>query len=738
MDLFTSPRNSGQEPLAYRMRPRTLEEYAGQSHIVGNGRLLRRMIQADQLSSLIFYGPPGTGKTTLARVIAHTTKSVFTTMNAVLSGVKTLREEIDKAKERYSLYQQKTILFIDEIHRWNKAQQDALLPWVENGTIILIGATTENPYFEVNSALVSRSRIFQLTTLTKQDLLRIAEAALSDPLRGYGKYHVTFASGALEHLVDIANGDARSLLNAIQLAVETTPEVFPPNEGEKIHISLETAEESIQKKVILYDKEGDYHFDIISAFIKSIRGSDPDAVLYWLAKMVRAGEDPRFIFRRMLISASEDIGLADPRALEVVTAAAAAFDRVGLPEGRFHLTEAALYLATAPKSNSTLGFFDALKAVEAEENADVPNHLRDGGRDKEGFGHGQGYLYPHAYHDHWVPQQYLPDSLKGEIFYQPSAIGYEGTIKNSVLKKREINMELSVPLFPEILTTSPKRNLRDRRLLKLQRGRSTILEEIRDSIFSHARISPHHRVLVLNDPSGFLLWEACRQTPEGITYALPGIQGFSSTAYETLRHYSRELPELERPVIENSSLETFEPDRGIFFERILGRNVLTRLPDRVGYLELLKNHCAPGGILVFAETVPSASTRLSDVLSGKPDIVRLLRKAEQAVYESRSNPLTNWSEDDIDPWFSKAGYGRTLREQKTYREQRLITKQDIENWMDEHRNNTGYASALKNTASENKIPEVKKILLEQAAGKTFPWEFTVVFVRTEIPAVLQP
>ncbi|MCK5199556.1 MAG: AAA family ATPase, partial [Spirochaetales bacterium] len=333
-------------------------------------------------------------KTTLARVIANSTKSVFTSMNAVLSGVKTLREEIDRAKERLSLHGRRTILFVDEIHRWNKAQQDALLPWVENGTVILIGATTQNPYFEVNSALVSRSRIFQLKELTRNNLKNIALQALNNVTRGYGKYNILFDTGALDHIVDIANGDARSLLNAIELAVETTGDTFPPKDNTEIVITLETAEESIQKKVVLYDKEGDYHFDIISAFIKSIRGSDPDAVLYWLAKMVKAGEDPHFIFRRMLISASEDIGLADPNGLVVVEAAAAAFDRVGLPEGRYHLTHAALYLATAPKSNSALGFFDALKAIEKEQTTQVPNHLKDAGRDKEGFGHGEGYLYP--------------------------------------------------------------------------------------------------------------------------------------------------------------------------------------------------------------------------------------------------------------------------------------------------------------------------------------------------------
>ena len=297
MDLFESSVAKESEPLASRMRPRTLDEYVGQEHILGKGRLLRRAIQLDQLSSIIFYGPPGTGKTTLARVIANTTKSYFSTLNAVLAGLKELETEINAARERRSLHGIKTILFIDEVHRWNKRQQDALLPWVENGTVILIGATTENPYFEVNAALVSRSRIFQLKKLEKEDLEKIAHQALSDKERGYGEYVVTFESGALEHLIDVASGDARSLLNALELAVETSVDSFPPPSGTEIYISKEAAEESIQKKAVLYDKEGDYHFDVISAFIKSIRGSDPDATLYWLARMVAAGEEPRFIFR---------------------------------------------------------------------------------------------------------------------------------------------------------------------------------------------------------------------------------------------------------------------------------------------------------------------------------------------------------------------------------------------------------------------------------------------------------
>jgi putative ATPase len=457
-DLFRAARQL-REPLAARMRPRTLDEYIGQDHIVGKGRLLRRAIAADQLSSVIFYGPPGSGKTTLARVIANHTKSNFITLNAVLTGVADIRASIKQAEDYYNLYSRRTILFVDEVHRWNRAQQDALLPWVENGTIILIGATTENPFFEVNKALVSRSRVFQLKPLTNDDLMKAAQQALGDAERGYGHWKVEFEKGALEHLIETANGDARSLLNALELAVETTPEKWEPEAdppvpawGSTIYISRETAEESIQKKVVLYDRDGDYHYDIISAFIKSLRGRDPDAAMYWLARMVAAGEDPDFIFRRMLISACEDTGLADPNAVTVVSSCAQAFDRVGMPEGRYFLAHAALYLSTAPKSNSSMAFFDALASVEKED-AEVPNHLRDASRDAEGFGHGAGYLYPHAYRDHWVAQQYLPDALTGRVFYTPSTQGYEKTIREDVLSRRELQiaaiLEKKQPLSQE-------------------------------------------------------------------------------------------------------------------------------------------------------------------------------------------------------------------------------------------------------------------------------------------------
>jgi len=517
VDLFDRA-GKNYEPLASRMRPRTLEEYVGQEHILGPGRLLRRSIEADRLTSVIFAGPPGTGKTTLARVIAQATRGAFLSVNAVLSGVKEIREVIEKAQEARRLQGRKTILFVDEVHRWNKSQQDALLPWVENGTFILIGATTENPFFEVNSALVSRSRVFQLTPLTDEHLLRIARQAMEDAERGYGRYQVIWDEAALEHLVKVASGDARSLLNAVELAVETSCSPFPPADGSVIRISLDAAEQSIQRKAVLYDKDGDYHFDTISAFIKSIRGSDPDAALYWMARMVRAGEDADYIFRRMLVSASEDVGLADPQALGVVVSAAEAFRRVGLPEGQFHLSHAALYLATAPKSNSTLGYFDALKSLETEESRAVPNHLKDSSRDAQAFGHGQNYQYPHAFKDHWVNQQYLPGGMASQVFYNPSDQGYEGRLRPQILVRRELVLGSTlVDSDPETLTWTDAKNTPWLRRLEQENG--GLLSGLRAVVFETARLQRHQVVWVASDSHGLLLLEALRRTPEGRVWA---------------------------------------------------------------------------------------------------------------------------------------------------------------------------------------------------------------------------
>jgi len=436
-DLFDHAlreRMRNEAPLAARMRPRTLDEYIGQDHIIGNGKLLRRAIETDKLfSSIILWGPPGTGKTTLAQIIANRTQSHFETMSAVLAGIPDLRKVIKEAQERRRLYQKKTILFVDEVHRWNKAQQDALLPHVENGTVTLIGATTENPYFEVIGALVSRSRVFQLHPLTEDQTGQIIDAAIQDKERGYGERHIILDPNARAHLIDIAGGDARNALNALELAVESTP----PDDKSTIHISLEVAQESIQRRAVLYDKDGDAHYDTISAFIKSVRGSDPDAALYWLAKMLYAGEHPRFILRRLIILAGEDIGLADPMGLVIANAAAQAFEYIGLPEGVYPIVEATLYLATAPKSNSATAYFKAFERIEQEGVGEVPNHLKDNNRDAAALGHGKGYVYPHMEEGHFAPQQYLPTPLLGTYFYTPSSEGYEMQAKARLEMWRE-------------------------------------------------------------------------------------------------------------------------------------------------------------------------------------------------------------------------------------------------------------------------------------------------------------
>ena len=735
MDLFSATSDFHAQPLAHRMRPRILDEYIGQDHIIGKGRLLRRAIQADQLTSIIFYGPPGTGKTTLARVIANTTKSHFSTMNAVLSGVKDLREAIKEAKDRLDFQGTKTILFVDEVHRWNKSQQDALLPWVENGTVVLIGATTENPYFEVNSALVSRSRIFQLKKLAKPDLQKIALQALCDKERGYGKFTVSFEERALEHIVDIANGDARSLLNALQLAVETTPDKYPPKSGSNIFISKEAAEESIQKKVVLYDKEGDYHFDVISAFIKSIRGSDPDAVLYWLARMVRAGEDPRYIFRRMLISASEDIGLADPAALGIVESAAAAFDRVGLPEGRFHLTQAALYIATAPKSNSSLGFFDALKAVEEEENSEVPNPLKDASRDKKGFGHGEGYLYPHAYRDHWVAQQYLPTGLQGKVLYNPSEQGFEKQIRQNVLKNREAQIEATNEGdFPEILTFSPPDKDKDRWIQRLVSGRGNKLADIRDRIFKNINLERHSRVLILKADFGMLIWEACRRTPEGGVYGITS----SKDHFSVISHYAVNLPAEERPIILHKKLgeAVAELTGSVSFESIIGMNVFSKLHSQSSILTKLHTIFAKKGTLSLAETVPSASTRLSQLIlendKESPNYSFLL-DAEKGIFNDPDNEMTNWDDKMLKKLITESGFTIVKSATHDYSEQKMITSADLEKWI----TRSYYPAYTALCIKRKKEPELEKdeiisYLSRKLCRKPVTWKTSVCFIYAEL------
>lgn len=414
-------------PLAARMRPTTLEEVAGQQHIIGKDKLLYRAIKADKLSSVLFYGPPGTGKTTLARVIANTTSAEFTSINATIAGKKDMEEVVQKAKETLGMYGKRTILFIDEIHRFNKGQQDYLLPFVEDGTIILIGATTENPYFEVNGALISRSIIFELKPLSKEDIKSLIIRAVYDENKGMGAYNAVIDDDALEFLSDIAGGDARAALNAVELGIISTDR----SEDEKIHITLEVAEECIQKRAVRYDKNADNHYDTISAFIKSMRGSDPDAAVYYLSRMLYAGESVTFVARRIMVHAAEDVGLADPRALEVAVAASLAAERIGMPEARIILAEAAMYVATAPKSNSVVEAISmGMDEVSRSGDLKIPSPICDAHyKGAAKLGRGIDYLYPHLYENHYVKQQYLPDEIKDMKFYQPSDSGYEKTIK---------------------------------------------------------------------------------------------------------------------------------------------------------------------------------------------------------------------------------------------------------------------------------------------------------------------
>jgi putative ATPase len=770
-DQAHAERQQKTAPLAARMRPRTLDEFIGQEHIIGPGRLLRRAIQADQLGSLIFYGPPGTGKTTLAQVIANTTRAHFIALNAVLSGVKEIRESIAEAQERARLYSQRTILFVDEVHRFNKAQQDALLPWVENGTVIFIGATTENPYFEVNKALVSRSRIFQLTPLTHEHLRAIVRQALADAERGYGQFNVNIDEDALEHLVEVANGDARAVLNALELAVETTPSdsglsILDSGEGAParsrfqtpdfaIHITLAIAEESIQRRAVLYDKEGDYHFDTISAFIKSLRGSDTDAALYWMAKMVYAGEAPRFIFRRMLIFAGEDVGMADPNAIQVVNACAQAFEQVGMPEGRFHLALAAMYLATAKKSNTAFAFFDALAQVEKEADSGVPNHLRDASRDSQGFGHGEGYLYPHAYQDHWVAQQYLPASLQGKVFYQPSDQGYEAQIRREVARKREAQLAAMLAMDDDagqVLTYSPPNIAKDRWLQRTISRAGERLGAMRDRILDGAKLQRHSLILDLKAGSGLLTWEALRRAPEGGVYTLARTQRDA----DALRQQAERLPEVERPVVllggpaglpallshipeifagegptvspkptvRAPSPPTSKTQNQKLFDAIVGYNSLLDVADRAAIVQELRRLLAPNGVLSIAERIPRHTQRLYRLVDLTPleaNLAQRLVAVEESIYAQADDPLVNWDAENLAQILVEAGFAvtHTVEEEHTPMQ---VTAGVLERWFTPSSGERpSYGERLALHLSVGELVQVRTLFERQLLNQTVQW-----------------
>ena len=577
MDLFSHQREQllqRQAPLAERMRPLCLKDFIGQDEILGAGRLLRRAIEADCLGSIIFHGPPGTGKTSLARIIANSTRSYFCSLNAVLAGIRELKDAIEQAQEKLGRHGLRTLLFIDEVHRFNKSQQDALLPWVENGTVTLIGATTENPFFEVNKALVSRSRLFRLQPLTSKHLDQVICRALSDQEMGFGNRNILISIEARSHLIAVAGGDARTLLNALELAVESSQ---PDNQG-LIEINLEVAEQSIQQQAVLYDKQGDAHFDTISAFIKSIRGSDPDAALFWLARMIEAGEDPRFIFRRLLIAAGEDIGLADPQGIVVVEACAAAFDRIGLPEGIYPLVQATLYLTNTNKSNSILGFFDAVRSLKEEKAQLIPSHLRDSHRDGAAFGDGKGYRYPHAYSEHWVAQQYLPETLQGLIFWQPGKSGWEAERSQQLQWQRAAQLSAAAEWGieqGESVSSSPSTPSLERWLKRQMVQAGERLQLLQQRFWQGIPLERHHRVLVLNCQSLFWALPAMKLAPEGGV----SLQVENRETATKLEAQLQVLDQLQKPIIYQTEPHCLDQlhlqlQEGEKFELIIGRNLL--------------------------------------------------------------------------------------------------------------------------------------------------------------------
>ncbi len=742
MDLFEHARQGQIEreaPLAARMRPRTLDELVGQEEIVGPGRLLRRAIESDRLfSSIILWGPPGTGKTSLAMIIAQRTQAHFEALSAVLSGVADLRRVIAEARERRVLHGQRTILLVDEIHRFNKAQQDALLPHVENGTVTLIGATTENPYFEVNSALVSRSRIFQMRPLGEEGLRRLLERALADPERGYGGRKIEASPDALAHLANVAGGDARVAYNALELAVESTP----PDADGVIPIDVTVAQESIQRRAILYDRDGDAHYDTISAFIKSVRGSDPDAALYWLAKMIYAGEDPKFVMRRLLILAAEDIGMADPQGIAVASACARALEWVGLPEAQYHLAEATLYLATAPKSNSCGAYWRALAAVEAEGKVDVPRHLQDSSRDAEGLGHGDGYRYPHAYAGHWVPQQYLPDSLQGAAFYEPGHEGYEARIRDEVARRREAQLAALLEPDPAVWDAEPSPGppAQNRWLERTLGSAGALLGRLRDHIMALAAIERHELVLDLDAAGGLLTWEAIRRAPAGGVWALAA-DAREATALE---QQAGHLDSLGRPVILQGevvalpALVAAQGQGAVRFDVAVGRNALARRAEWAAAAQAVAAVLRSGGRLALAEALPRHGQRLHRLLDLDPlgaELAARLAVAEEAVYAASDDPRLQWDAPDLVAALEAAGFQQVRVEVRPEASEQRIGAEHLARWFagGPRHGRPSYAQRLAEALSPEELAEVRRLFYAQLQSRTVPWTSTIAYVTALRP-----
>ena len=549
------------------------------------------------------------------------------------------------------------------------------------------------------------------------DLFEVAYGAIKDKSRGYGKWKIIFEEGALELLVEKSSGDARSLLNALELAIETTPENFPPPENQEIFISKETAEESIQQKAVLYDKEGDYHYDTISAFIKSLRGSDPDAALYWLARMLKAGESPNFILRRLLISASEDVGLADPNAIQVVSSCATSFDRVGMPEGAFFLTQATLYLASTKKSNTTMAYFDALKAVE-EEKTEVPSHLKDGSRDKHSFGHGEGYKYPHAFKDHWVSQAYLPDALRGRIFYKPSNQGWEETIQSSVLSKREEQISVMMEQAPpEILTFSPNNKQRDKWIKRTQGQLNINLKDIKDTVFKNLEIARHYNFIITGDEGGDITFEAFKKVPEG--YVLSCVSNLES--YEVLNYYISTLDSVDKPFIENKKI----PETDILFEIGIIRNRLTLFNENKYLVNEIHKLLKVNGQLVILQVLPKKSTKISELINDEK-LKNILIKIENNIYNNSVNPLTNWNTEDIISELKNIGYKEINKKYIEQFETRIIKKENIDTWFA-----GDYGLALKQLELEEEKTNIIKQLKELIAEREITWKSVHLFLLSK-------